>query len=104
MSWSWNEEMKEKEYEVKGTVTISTQEYRDLISEVYELHNKGQKEHDDWYKEYRRADELEKKNTSLENKIKEYENFINSNDVLKEKLKNWRLEQMLEKEEDAENI
>ena len=104
MSWNWKEEMEEKEYEVKGTVTISTEEYRDLISEVYDLHSRGQKEHDDWYKEYIRANELEKKNTSLENKIKEYEYFINSDDVLKEKLKSWRLEQMLEKEENAENV
>lgn len=71
MSWNWKEEEEKKEYEAKGTVTISTEEYRDLIERVQELKAAGQREHDDWYKEYCRAGDLEKKVKALEEKIAE---------------------------------
>lgn len=58
MSWSWKDELEHKEYETKGTVTIGTDEYRDMLSEIYRLQNAGQREHDDWYKEKCRADNL----------------------------------------------
>lgn len=61
MSWRWSEEFEKKEYEVKGTVTIGTEEYRDLIEEVTRLRIAGQREHDDWLAERIRADKLESK-------------------------------------------
>ena len=65
MSLSWKEELEEKEYEVKGTVTISTVEYKDLIRTISKLQAAGQKEHDDWYHKYT---ECEKLKTDLETK------------------------------------
>ena len=81
MSWSWNADEEEKEYEVKGTVTISTEEYRDLIERVSELKIKGQREHDDWYNEYKRAEELKKKVDSLQKTIDLYNKYINSSEL-----------------------
>ena len=53
MSWNWKditeEEEKAVEYGVQGTVTISTQEYKDLLNQITKLKIAGQKEHDDWY-------------------------------------------------------
>lgn len=60
MSFNWCGEVEEKEYE-SSEVTISTEEYRDLISDVARYHFAGQKEHDDWYREYRKREELESK-------------------------------------------
>lgn len=83
MSWNWKEEEERGEYETKGTVTISTEEYRDLISRIYELKSAGQKEHDDWYNEYKKNSELEKKIDALQKSVNHYNNFINSTEQRK---------------------
>lgn len=83
MSWNWNPIEEEKEYDTKGTVTISTEEYRDLIRRTYELKTQGQKEHDDWYEQYNKNNELEKKNKALQRAIEAYNIYINSSDERK---------------------
>lgn len=50
-----------KEYAIVGKVTIGTDEYRDLIEAVAEEKRRADKKHDDWYKEYRKAGDLEEK-------------------------------------------
>lgn len=89
MSWNWRDEKEQKQYELKGTVTISTEEYRDLISDVYELQAKGQKEHDDWYKEYQRANELEKTNKALNEKVNMFKEFLSNNATVNEDYNNF---------------
>lgn len=84
MSWSdWNEDEERKEYEVKGAVTISTEEYRDLIAEVYKLKAKGKKEHEDWYDEYKQNSELKKKSEALQKAVDTYNKYINSSELRK---------------------
>lgn len=83
MSWNWNTDDEVKEYEVKGTVTISTEEYRDLIEKVAELKAKGQREHDDWYASYRECDELKKQLEASKKAVDNYNKYINSTDTRK---------------------
>lgn len=101
MSWSWNEQEEEKIYEMHGTVTISTEEYRDLIRGLCELRAKGQKEHDDWRHEYTRANDLEKRLKSCEEKLIEINSWLDSDDSLRPKFKLWKVER-LEKDENHE--
>lgn len=49
------------------TVTITLNEYRKLIEKSCE--NERRKEHEDWFKEYQRANEAEKKVEELENEL-----------------------------------
>lgn len=93
MSWNWNENNEEKkEYETKGTVTISTEEYRDLITAAIELKAKGQREHDDWYKEYSARTELEGKLKKAEEKLQRFEDWMDSDNSLRPKFRLWQLE------------
>lgn len=83
MSWNWDDNEEVKEYEPIGTVTISTKEYRDMVHEIYRLKTAGQKEHDDWYAEYKKRDELEKRVVALEKSVNFYTEFINSTEQRK---------------------
>ena len=97
MSWNWNEEMEQKTYESKGAVTISTEEYRDMITKMYALHAAGQKEHDDWRKEYKRADDLQKKLDEAEKRLVSFDVWLEDDDASKAKYKLWKVEQLEKK-------
>lgn len=101
MSFGWEPEKIDKEYETKGTVVIGTDEYRDLINENCRLRAAGQKEHDDWYREYSRANDLEKSVKRLESAIAEFNEWLDSDDSLRPKFKLWRVEKMESKEREA---
>ncbi len=83
MSWNWNPSEETKEYDTKGTVTISTEEYRDLIAKVYELKAMGQKEHDDWYEQYKECERLKKDMETTKNISESYVRYINSTETRK---------------------
>lgn len=100
MSWNWKEEIEKKEYETKGTVTISTEEYRDLIAMNYELQQRGQKEHDDWYKEYKRASELEGSNKKLQEKLDLLDEFLSEHLAVKEDYNNFIMRKKVEQLDD----
>ena len=75
-----------KEYSVLGTVTIGTDEYRDLITEKFEAVNARDEEHDRWYNQYKEAQKykeecetLKKQVEALTAKIKKCEKFIKNN-------------------------
>lgn len=87
MGWPFEIKKESKEYEVNGTVTIGTDEYRDLITENCELKIKAQKEHDDWYKEYNRAKDLEKKLEACEEKLSEVNDWFDSDASLRPKVR-----------------
>lgn len=93
MSWNWNEEAEVKEYETKGTVTIGTDEYRDLITEIERLRASGQKEHDDWYKELREKDNYKAKLDEAEAKLNKIEAWFEEDGESKTKFKLWKVEQ-----------
>lgn len=96
MSWNWTEELEKKEYETKGTVTISTEEYRDLIAMNYELQHRGQKEHDDWYKEYNERRDFENKYRELNKKWSLFQDFLSDHLTVKEDWENYMNKKRLE--------
>lgn len=74
-------EENKKEYQVIGTVTIGTDEYRDLIEAVKDAQRAQDEQRDKWYEQYRKANELEKENEELKVKLEKYERFISQNDM-----------------------
>lgn len=70
-----------KAYQIIGTVTIGTDEYRDLIEAVKEAEkNAEDADHCRW-EYYRKANELEKENEELKKKLEKYEAFTKQDTV-----------------------
>lgn len=91
-----NEE--KKTYSVIGKVEIGTDEYRDLIEGLAEAKAKYEaKDHEMW-KEYRRANEAEKKAKDSADKLESLTAFINSDEEIRNKYIAFRKEQMAEEE------
>ena len=102
MSWSWkdiDEEQEKKVYDLQGTVTITTDEYRDLLNEINRLKYAGQKEHDDWYKEYNLRTNLEQKIKALSMHVDEIDAWFDEDDAARTKFKLWKVERMENKED-----
>ncbi len=72
-----NEE--KKVYSVIGTVTIGTDEYRDLITEKCDAEREVDRQRSEWYKEYARAQKLEEKNKKLTEKLDSIEKYLKEN-------------------------
>ena len=75
-----------KEYSVLGTVTIGTDEYRDLLTEKFEAVRARDEEHDRWYNQYKEAQKykeecetLKKQVEALRAKISKCESFFKKN-------------------------
>ena len=101
MAWgNYEEKDARKTYENIGHVELSTEEYRDLVFDLYEARRDRDKEHDDWYKEYNRAIELEKKVKSFEKKITTFEDFLSEHSSVKEDFENYKLRLMAAKNEE----
>lgn len=87
-------EEKSREYKVVGTVTIGTDEYRDLIEyckdKDAELKEVEKTKSDYYWEKY----ELKKELDELRPKYDELNKFINECDGVKDKLKLWRLERV----------
>ena len=86
----------EKTYSVVGTVTIGTDEYRDLIE--------SNKENEKLYDEYRAKywsersenDSNKKAAEALKQRVDEFNDFMNSVDGVRDKFKLWKLDQQEE--------
>ena len=68
-----------KTYSVVGTVTIGTDEYRDLITEKFQAEKEADRQRSEWYSEYTRAQKLEEKNRKLSEKLDSLEKYIKEN-------------------------
>ena len=105
MSWGFEIEEEKKEYPVAGTVTISSEEYRDLVRQTVELKMKARKEHDDWYEQMNKAKALENQLAEckdlFDTKITLYSEFLQSKG-LDEEFKNFCKELKLKKMEEDE--
>lgn len=103
MSWNWNTEEEKKEYETKGTVTISTEEYRDLIESVQKLKAAGQKEHDDWYEEYNKRKSAEEETKKRDELVAKYREYVSSSEIRKADYLAWCDEKRMERLAAEEN-
>lgn len=92
----------EKKYDYQGTVTISTDEYRDLISENADLKCELREVSSKKTELYWEADKLKKEVETLKQKCNEQLGFINSSEEQKTKFKLWKLENMERTDEDNE--
>lgn len=91
MGWIFDIDKEPKQYETKGTVTISSEEYRDLVCENVELRVKAQKEHEDWYREYQRAESLEKEKKALKSKLDELNEWLSVSEPARNSFKEYKL-------------
>ena len=80
-------EENKKEYSVIGTVTIGTDEYRDLLDEKYKAEKEKYEWHDKWYSEYCEKNKLTKELEKLKeelSQVKELLNKVLKNQVIKQ--------------------
>ena len=111
MGWNYEEDEDErKEYPVVGSVTLSTEEYTDLVSALFKARKKADKEHDDWYDEYKehgktkdKVKELEERINNLQNRVSEFmEWMINTRDELLSQFRAWKNEKLIKEQESEE--
>lgn len=65
-----------KEYSVVGTVTIGTDEYRDILKDKFEAEKTKAEYNNKWFNEYQRANQLQKQVDALTAKIQKCEDII----------------------------
>lgn len=58
-----------KKYDIIGTVTIGTDEYRDLLTEKFNAEKEKTEWHDKWYKEYTERSRIEVENKKLKEEL-----------------------------------
>lgn len=70
-----------KEYSVVGTVTIGTDEYRDLLQDRFNAEKEKSEWHNKWYEEYCAKGRLENECKKLKEELDRVKNFIKKNSV-----------------------
>ena len=71
-----------KEYEVKGTVTISTEEYRDLLTDKFEAEKSMESYRQRFWDEQTKSSNLKEKVEAQEKSLNHYRDFVNSNESM----------------------
>lgn len=80
-----------KTYSVVGTVTIGTDEYRDLIETVANERQEAARQTSRWVEEYNKARKLEIELKEIKPKYENLMKFVNTEDIL-HRYKLWKLE------------
>lgn len=80
--------MEKKEYSIIGKVEIGTDEYRDLIEAVKDAESRANRNYNDYWEEYRKAEALAKEVDSL----KPFKDFVLEKH--QDAFKLWKLERM----------
>lgn len=70
-----------KEYSIVGTVTIGTDEYRDLLTEKFEALRDKEEYYNKWYKLYQEIGALERKNKELTAKLEQLNQYLEDTDA-----------------------
>lgn len=78
-----------KEYEVKGVVTISTDEYRDLLTDKFEAQKDADSYRNRYWSEQSESNKLKEKIEVLEKGQKNYRDFVNSSPEITALYKQW---------------
>lgn len=82
-----------KTYSVVGTVTIGTDEYRDLIENLKDAQKEAEKNNSVRWELYSKAQNLEAELKAVLEKLRELEAFMRSDEAVSTKFKLWRIEQ-----------
>ena len=77
-----------KTYSVVGTVTIGTDEYRDLLTEKFEAQKDAAESNSKWYEQYNKARKFEEENTKLKEELEQLKRYIKDNGE-QDKLELW---------------
>ena len=75
-------EENKKVYSITGTVTIGTDEYRDLLQEKFAAIEDKKEWHDKWYNEYCEKGKLENECKKLKEELDKLKKFITKNQAL----------------------
>ena len=75
-------EENKKEYSVVGTVTIGTDEYRDLLQDRFDAIQEKKEYHDKWYHEYCEKNRLTTECQKLKEELDRLKKFISKNKAL----------------------
>lgn len=78
-----------KIYDVKGTVTISTEEYRDLITDKFEAQKSSDDYRSRYWSEQSESNKLKEKIEALEKGQKNYRDFVSSSPEITALYKQW---------------
>lgn len=74
-------EENKKEYSVIGTVTIGTDEYRDLLQEKFDAQKRESEWHTKWYDEYCEKNKIVEENKKLREELDKLKDIIKKNCV-----------------------
>ena len=74
--------MEEKKVYMIGTVTIGTDEYRDLLQEKFDAQKSESEWHTKWYNEYCEKNKIEEENKKLREELDKLKKFIKKNQAL----------------------
>lgn len=77
-----------KVYSVVGTVTIGTDEYRDLLVEACEARQEAERQNSRYWEKYGECSKLESKVKELTEKLEQYQRYIKENNE-QDKLELW---------------
>lgn len=91
--------MEEKQYEYKGTVTISTEEYRDLVKGVFEAEKDAESYRSRYWEEQSKSRELEKKVEAQKKAVAGYADFVNASPARLQAYKEFLIEKRSIEEE-----
>lgn len=84
-----------KTYSVVGTVTIGTDEYRDLIENLAEARHDVEKRRSEWWDQHNKCSKLENELKEALVKLEELEAFVKSDEAISAKLKLFRIERQM---------
>lgn len=73
-----------KAYAVMGTVTIGTDEYRDLIETAIKIQHKVEEEHHRWYEEYCSHGKTKEENKKLKEENAKLKKIISKKCIINE--------------------
>lgn len=91
----------ERKYSIIGKVEIGTDEYRDLIEGLSKAKSNESEERSKRWTAENKVSERDKLIKTLTQERDSYLDFINSTELRREEYKTFRLEQMLKKENEA---
>ena len=81
-------EEQKKVYSIVGTVTIGTDEYRDLLVEACEARKEAEHQNSRYWEKYSECSKLESKVKELTEKLEQYQRYIKDNNE-QDKLELW---------------
>lgn len=81
-----------RNYSVIGTVSIGTDEYRDLIEAVKNAEAKLEKKESEYWEQYRKTNKAEVELKDIKEKYSKYSDFISGSEEIKAKYKLWLIE------------